>query len=621
MNTLFKLIGKIVVENEEANEQIDETTDNAEESSNKMVDSFKKIGLAVAGAFAIDKIIDFGKEIVGASADVSAEQSAFTQIMGGFSDEAQKKLEKVADDVGAVDTRLTPFMTSMTAKFKGLGFGIEESTDLASRGLTLASDASAFWDKTTDEAMGSLNSFINGSYEGGEAIGLFANDSQLASYAVKEGLVSEAKEWSSLEEAKKQATRLAYAEDMMKASGAVGQASKEAGEYANTQANLTEQWRQFKAQIGEPVLQNVVLPAMATLSGLVEGMIGFVGSVKENWAQWETPLTIVGIALGTLTTAIIAYNIAQKASAISTALSTMATTAWGAVMAFVTSPITLVILGIGALIAIGVLLYKNWDTISAKTSEVFDKVKIVVGESLDKVKGLFSGIIGWVKENWQGLLLLILNPFAGAFKLIYDNNEKFRTKIDTFVSGVKTTISNVFGTIKGIMTEPFDKAKGIIGGVVDKIRGFLDFKWSFPTLKMPHFSIKNASLNPLDWITKGAPKLAIDWYAKGGILTKPTMFGYNPQTGRAKVGGEAGDEAVAPIDVLLGYVRTAVQEENNGIAEGINRLIAMLSAYFPQILQGMDRDVVLNDGALIGRLAPAMDAKLGELYKGKGRGR
>ena len=53
-------------------------------------------------------------------------------------------------------------MTSMTAKFKGLGYGVEDATTLASDGLTLAADAAAFWDKSLDESMSGLNSFING---------------------------------------------------------------------------------------------------------------------------------------------------------------------------------------------------------------------------------------------------------------------------------------------------------------------------------------------------------------------------------------------------------------------------------------------------------------------------
>lgn len=267
---LFRLFGTLGLNGvDETQDEIDETTDHAERGESKMTSAFKKIGTAVVTYFAVDKIIDFGKSIVDASATVSAEASAFEQIMGDYSDNAQKKINEVADATGMVSTRLTPYMTSMTAKFKGLGYDIDDATTLATDGLMLASDASAFWDKSLEDSMGALNSFINGSYEGGEAIGLFANDTQLASYAVKQGIVKETKAWADLDEAKKQATRLEFAKSMFEASGATGQAAKEADQYANVQANLTEEWRQFKAILGEPVLQ-AVLPVMRGLGDAVK---------------------------------------------------------------------------------------------------------------------------------------------------------------------------------------------------------------------------------------------------------------------------------------------------------------------------------------------------------------
>ena len=162
----------------------------------KLIDLAAKAGQA---------LWDFGKDSVESAAEVSAENSAFDQIMGNYAGAAQKKMQAVADATGVVSTRLTGSMTSLTAKFKGLGFGIEDATDLAAGGLTLASDAAAFCDVSLDESMGHLNSFINGSYEGGEAIGLFANDTQMAAYAVEKGIVSETKAWANLDEATKQA--------------------------------------------------------------------------------------------------------------------------------------------------------------------------------------------------------------------------------------------------------------------------------------------------------------------------------------------------------------------------------------------------------------------------------
>ena len=57
---LFKLFGTIAIQNADANEAIDDTTDKASQSENKISSAFKKIGTAVATYFAVDKIKDFG---------------------------------------------------------------------------------------------------------------------------------------------------------------------------------------------------------------------------------------------------------------------------------------------------------------------------------------------------------------------------------------------------------------------------------------------------------------------------------------------------------------------------------------------------------------------------------
>ena len=270
---LFKLFGTIGLNGvDETNGEIKELTNNAEGSSGKITDAFKKIGAAVAAYFATDKIIEFGKSCVDAAANVEAETAAFGQIMGDYALEAGNKMAAVADETGIVETRLTGYMTSLTAKFKGLGYDVSDATNLAADGLKLAADGAAFWDMSLDESVSHLNSFINGSYEGGEAIGLFANDTQMAAYAVEQGIVADAKAWASLDEKTKQATRLEYAQNMYKLSGATGQAAKESDAYLNVQGNLTEAWRQFQATIGEPILNELVVPAMRKLTEILPSL-------------------------------------------------------------------------------------------------------------------------------------------------------------------------------------------------------------------------------------------------------------------------------------------------------------------------------------------------------------
>lgn len=711
---------------------LDDVSDSSNDASNSMSDSFKKIGAAVTAYFAVDKVVNFGEQVVEATANVSAEASAFEQIMGGYSDTAQKKMNEIADNTGMVASRLTPYMTSMTAKFKGLGFDIGEATDLASDGLNLAADAAAFWDMSLAPSMSHLNSFINGSYEGGEAIGLFANDTQMASYAVSQGLVKQTKDWASLDEATKQATRLEYAQNMMKASGAVGQAAKESSQYANVQANLNEKWRQFKAQIGEPLLENVVNPAMQKLSGLVDKASTGFRDLQKWVSENKTLLSVLGGVVGAVAVGMTAYSIAQTAMTVASKLHTAATVAeklavLGLNGAMLTSPVTWIVAGIVALIAVFVILWNKcegfrnfwinlWDKIKTafapviefvkssfesfkeklqteivpalqdlwaaikekvlpvlsliwdyvqiyiqpafewlktglgnikivfqtiftviktivstafeniKTviTTVWNNIKIVISTVLDVIKNIIKLATSIIKGDWKGAWEAIKGIFSSiwngikgivsnvwnAIKSIFSNN----------LNAIKSSVSTVFNGVKAVIQNTINGAKNIVKSGLDAIKNFFSkLKLKFPSIKLPHFSIKGSfSLKP-----PSVPKLSIDWYAKAMknamLLNQPTIFGVNPN-GNLMGGGEAGQEVVAGSSTLMAMIRNAVQNENAGIIYYLDKLISMLAQYFPEILGNLEREMVLDDGTLVAKITPKVDKKLGDINRMKERG-
>lgn len=711
---------------------LDDVSDSSNDASNSMSDSFKKIGAAVTAYFAVDKVVNFGKQVVEAAANVSAEASAFEQIMGGYSDTAQKKMNEIADNTGMVASRLTPYMTSMTAKFKGLGFDIGEATDLASDGLNLAADAAAFWDMSLDDSMSHLNSFINGSYEGGEAIGLFANDTQMASYAVSQGLVKQTKDWASLDEATKQATRLEYAQNMMKASGAVGQAAKESSQYANVQANLNEKWRQFKAQIGEPLLENVVNPAMQKLSGLVDKASTGFQDLQKWVSENKTLLSVLGGVIGAVAVGMTAYSIAQTAMTVASKLHTAATVAeklavLGLNGAMLTSPVTWIVAGIVALIAVFVILWNKcegfrnfwinlWDKIKTafapviefvkssfesfkeklqtgivpalqdlwaaikekalpvlsliwdyvqiyiqpafewlktglgnikivfqtiftviktivstafeniKTviTTVWNNIKIVISTVLDVIKNIIKLATSIIKGDWKGAWEAIKGIFSSiwngikgivsnvwnAIKSIFSNN----------LNAIKSSVSTVFNGVKAVIQNTINGAKNIVKSGLNAIKNFFSkLKLKFPSIKLPHFSIKGSfSLKP-----PSVPKLSVDWYAKAMknamLLNQPTIFGVNPN-GNLMGGGEAGQEVVAGSSTLMAMIRNAVQNENAGIIYYLDKLMSILTQYFPEILGNLEREMVLDDGTLVAKITPKVDKKLGDINRMKERG-
>lgn len=108
--------------------------------------------------------------------------------------------------------------------------------------------------------------------------------------------------------------------------------------------------------------------------------------------------------------ATIAHSAAQVAATGVTKGVALAQTALNA--AFVASPIGWVVLGIGALIAIGVALWKNWDTVKAKALELWEGIKT----AFEPVQGFFSGIWEGVKGGFKGFVNFIIGGINGLIR-------------------------------------------------------------------------------------------------------------------------------------------------------------------------------------------------------------
>ena len=130
--------------------------------------------------------------------------------------------------------------------------------------------------------------------------------------------------------------------------------------------------------------------------------------------------------------------------------------------------------------------------------------------------------------------------------------EKFATKIlpklkewlGQAVEAVKKLIDK-FVEIKTKVSDAMETMKTKVKNAVDKVKGFLDFEWSLPQIKLPHFSVSGGQA-PWGFGGKGSlPKISVDWYAKGGVFDKPTLFGGL---------GEAGAEAIVPLENNLEWL-------------------------------------------------------------------
>lgn len=357
---------------------------------------------------------------------------------------------------------------------------------------------------------------------------------------------------------------------------------------------------------------------------------------------------------------------AEIAQSVAAGVAAAATWALNGALAVLTSPITLVIAAIAALIAIGVLLYQNWDTVVefAKTAwqglcdfisgicqaigeffsglwtklqEIFEPIGQWFGEKFqqawDAIVNIFSNLGSWFGERWADVTNAlaevgswlgdkfqqgwdaISNTFSKLGSWFGDRwneskdalaeantwlGEKFQSGRDKVNSafekvgswfgdrwndikdGVKEAdtwfgekfesakekTQNPFQSIgswfserwndiqsalkeipnwfKNLFNDAMENAKSIVKNGIDKLRSFFNFDWSLPRIKLPHFNISGSfSLNP-----PRIPSFSVDWYARGGVFNSPSIIGV----------GEAGQEAVMPLERNTGWISTLAQK-------------------------------------------------------------
>lgn len=228
------------------------------------------------------------------------------------------------------------------------------------------------------------------------------------------------------------------------------------------------------------------------------------------------------------------------------------------------------------------------------------------------IDDIFNGIFNSVSSTFTNIATNSSGIWNGIFNTVKGVANNLWTSLKTTFTNLLGNVKTIFNDIKNGITNPIEYAKDFVKKMIDKIVSFFKFEWSLPRLKLPHVNITGGfSLFP-----PSVPKFSVDWYAKGGIMNDPTAFGINPNNGKVMVGGEKGAEAIAPIDTLLGYVRTAVNESNSGLAEALQNIILLLSDYMPQLA---NMQLVLDSGVLVGEIAPQVDEELGDIQRRKGR--
>ena len=217
-----------------------------------------------------------------------------------------------------------------------------------------------------------------------------------------------------------------------------------------------------------PAVQKVIVAVLAIVSALGPFMI-ILAKLITSFGTIMTIVPKIVTVIKTVKTAFAAFNATLLAN-----------------------PIVLIVAAIAALVAGFVLLWNKCEGFRNFWINLWENVKNVCKKVIDGIVGFFTGIINFIKNNWQSLLLFLVNPFAGAFKLLYDNCEGFRNFVDSIIQKIKNIfasivsfintnviqpIKNFFAPIVGWFTELFMSIYNSLASIINVIWGIIQGLW------------------------------------------------------------------------------------------------------------------------------------------------
>lgn len=403
--------------------------------------SILAVGTAVAG-FSIKS-----------AADMQAMDAQFSQVFGNLEKNAQSSIDSISKETNILPNRLKPAFTSMAAFAKTTGMDTADALDLTSRATKAAADSAAFYDKSIGEVSESLQSYLKGNYENDAALGISSTETTRNAAANK----LYGKSFNDLSEAQKQLTLLQMVEDGNKLSGALGQAAREGGGLENVIGNMKQAITDLGAAFGAPLLD----PFLAIVQKISGAMAKLAEVFRENPA-------LVYVVVGAVTTLAAALGAAYLAANNFAKLKAIMSGVKAGFMAL-TSPVSLVVLAIGALVTAFIYFYNTSDTFREKVNGAVKTLQSFMAPVKDVIEG--------IKLLAQAFKAIVFNDFSISVSDLHDQfiklfPESLWNGMTSFAQGAKNIVQSAKDMVKSLTG--FDNLSDMLFSVKVAWLGFVD---------------------------------------------------------------------------------------------------------------------------------------------------
>lgn len=277
------------------------------QSFNGLGSAVKKIGLLIGGAFAVGKLVQFGKECVELGSDLTEVQNVVDVTFTTMSDKVNEFAKNAMTSAGLSETMAKRYVGTFGAMSKSFGFSEAQAYDMSTALTQLTGDVASFYNISQDLAYIKLKSVFTGETETLKDLGVVMTQSALDQYALANGY---GKTTSEMTEQEKVALRLAFVQKQL--SAASGDFIRTSDSWANQVRVMQLQLQSLKATVGQgliniftPVLKviNILLGKLATLANAFKSFTELITGKKSSGQTSGSGAGLTGDASGVQDTA------------------------------------------------------------------------------------------------------------------------------------------------------------------------------------------------------------------------------------------------------------------------------------------------------------------------------
>ena len=285
---------------------------------------------------------------------------------------------------------------------------------------------------------------------------------------------------------------------------------------------------------------------------------------------------------------------------------------------FLFSPIGLIVTAIIGVVSVITYLWNTSETFRSAVIAIWNGIKTGVTTAINVLKSgaiaAWNGIKSGVTNIVNGIKTTVTNVWNGIKTAVSTAINGVKSAISTGMNAAKSTVSSILDAIKSKFVSIFDGVKNAVRNAINTVKSIMNFSWHLPHLSLPHISISGGfSLNP-----PSVPHFGISWNKKAlrnaYLLDDATIFG--ERKGTLLGGGEAGSEMIIGTGLLQGMIDESVHDatvdDMTADSRILKEILMLLRRYVPEMA---NMQLVTDTGALVGQLAPAMDAQLGVIAR------